>query len=91
MKPGQLEFGRLQPRLQQVQIGIDAGLGALLLDAQQIAVSLLLLRRGQLAVHSVELDVGEEASNAVCSRASLRFRLAASTPARAALLYWRCE
>ena len=36
MKPLELELGNFEARLQQIQIGIDAGFGALLFDADQI-------------------------------------------------------
>ena len=46
----ELELGGCQARLQQVEIGVDAGLGALLLDANQVGGErFLLLGRSQFA------------------------------------------
>jgi len=59
MQPRQLEVGGGKAGLEQIEVGVDAGLGALLLDAHQVdGEILLLLCGGDLPAHGIQLDVG---------------------------------
>jgi hypothetical protein len=59
MKALEFKLGDLQARLQQVQIGVDAGLGALPFNRDQAAgESLLLARCFEFAADRVQLNVG---------------------------------
>ena len=88
MKALEFDLGGFQSGLQQVQIGIDAGLGALLFDPDQISgESLLLAGCIQFAIDCVELNVGCRGVQSHLFAGLLEAQVGGFTPARAALVY----